>query len=269
MSGTYEEELRRALGPRRPVRVLTSTDSTNQVAMAWANDPASPAPDGAVVVTDEQTAGRGRWGRSWESSPGKALMFSLVIRPSSLPPERLGLLTAAMGISCIDAIGSLAPLAPTLKWPNDVNIRHRKVAGVLFETQFTAWKVGAVIAGVGVNTHWSLDEIPTELRDRATSLAVEMDEPPLRGELLAAILERFEESYRGIASGAGIAQLLSRADELSELKDERVDVVWQDGRRTQGVARSLTESGSLQVEIDGLVQEIDVAEVTRIRSTGA
>ena len=224
------------------------------------------APDGSVVVADEQTEGRGRWGRSWASSPSKALMFSLILRPAGLAPQRLGLLTAAMGVACAQAVGDLGPLAPTIKWPNDVNIRGRKAAGILFETQLLGAEVGVAVAGIGVNTHWSLDEIPDDLRDRATSLAIELEEPPGRGEVLAAILDRFEPLYRGVVDGSGIDALLRRADELSELKGEVVEVTWTDGRVARGVAGSITASGALEVEIDGAVQEVDVAEVTRVRN---
>lgn len=266
MSIGYEEELRRALGPGREVRFLARTSSSNEAALAWANDPIDAAPDGALVVADEQTAGRGRWGRTWESSPGRALMFSLILRPPGLQPDRMGLLTAAMGLACAQAIGELGPLAPVLKWPNDVDIRGRKVAGILFETQLMGPKVGGVVAGVGVNTHWSLDEIPEELRERATSLAIEMDEPPGRAELLASILDAFAPLYRGILDGSGVGPLLERVDEISELKGQPVDVTWHDGRRATGIAGSVTPRGSLAVEIEGEVQEIDVAEVTRIRT---
>ena len=266
MSIDYEEGLRRALGPARYVRYLARAGSTNEIALSWANDPSLTAPHGAVVVADEQTSGRGRWGRVWESSAGRSLMFSLIMRPAGLPPARMGLLTAAMGIACDDAIGDLGPLAPTLKWPNDVNIRARKVAGILFENQLLGSEVGVVVAGVGVNTHWSLQEIPEDLRDRATSLAIEMDEPPGRAELLASILDHFEPLYSGVVDGTGIDGLLQRFDELSDLKDQRVDVTWPDGRSAPGVGGSLSGSGSLQVVIDGRIREVDVAEVTRIRA---
>lgn len=269
MSGAYEEELRKGLGPGRPHKVLARTGSTNEVALAWATEGAGSAPDGALVIADEQTEGRGRWGRSWASTPGKALMFSLILRPQGLAPQRLGLLTAAMGVACAEAIGDLGPLAPTIKWPNDVDIRARKVAGILFETQLLGSEAGVAVAGVGVNTHWALEEIPPEIRDRATSLAIELEEAPGRGEVLAAILARFEPLYRGVVGGTGVGALLRRADELSELKGEPVEVTWTDGRVARGVAGSVTAAGALEVEIDGAVQEVDVAEVTRVRRNAA
>jgi BirA family biotin operon repressor/biotin-[acetyl-CoA-carboxylase] ligase len=262
---TYAEEIRRALGPDRPVRVLTSTGSTNEDALAWAGE-AESAPEGACVVTDQQLQGRGRWGRSWTSAPGKALMFSLVLRPTEMPADRLGLLTSAMGVACAEAIGDVTSLAPTIKWPNDVNIRSRKVAGILFESQFTGHQVAVVVAGVGVNTHWSLSEIPEELRDRATSLAVERDDPPPRGELLGAILDRFDALYLGIRDGSGVAALIARADEMSDLKGRPVEVTWPDGRVAGGVAGGLATSGGLNVQIEGQNQVVDVGEVTKVRS---
>lgn len=264
MTAGYQEELRRALGPDRPVRFLATTTSTNSDALAWASGP-DAAPSGAVVVADGQTAGRGRWGRHWESAPGKALLFSLVLRPSSMPLERLGLLTSAMGVACADAIGDLASLAPSLKWPNDVSIRSRKVAGILFETQMTGDRAETVIAGVGVNTHWSLDEIPEDLRARATSLAIETGEPPGRGALLDAILKRFEPLYEALCDGLSIDDVIRRADELSELRGAPVDVTWPDGRVQRAVAGGIAPSGGLQVSVDGEKQVVDIAEVTMIR----
>ena len=265
MSIPYDEEIRRAIGPDRQLRVLTSTGSTNEDALRWAGDE-SPAPDGSCVVADQQVAGRGRWGRSWESAPGRALMFSVILRPSGMPVQRLGLLTSAMGVACAEAIGDLTGLAPTLKWPNDVNIRSRKVAGILFETQFTGQQVAVVVAGVGVNTHWSLVEIPADLRERATSLAVETDGPPGRGALLAAILQRFEPWYLGVTEGSGADAVCARADELSGLKGQQVEVTWPDGRTARGVARGLDATGGLNVQIDDVDQVVDVGEVTRVRS---
>jgi BirA family biotin operon repressor/biotin-[acetyl-CoA-carboxylase] ligase len=266
MNEPYSDELRKALGPERPVRLLPVTASTNEDALAWATG-GEPAPEGAVVVADQQTAGRGRWGREWASAPGRALMFSLVLRPQALELERLGLLTSAMGLACADAIADLMPLAPTLKWPNDVNIRSRKVAGILFESQLMGSSASVVIAGVGVNTHWSVTEIPEELRDRATSLGIE-GEPPGRAELLAAILERFEPLYRGVVDGDGVAALIRRADELSDIKGQGVEVTLPDGRLERAVAGGLAPSGALEVEVDGRRRLVDVGEVTRIRSAG-
>lgn len=262
---SYSEELRRALGPDRPLRVLASTPSTNDEAMTWASE-GNPAPEGACVVADEQLAGRGRWGRAWESSPGKALMFSLILRPTELPPERLGLLTSALGIACAEGIADVTSLAPSLKWPNDVDIRGRKVAGVLFESRLTGHQVDVVVAGVGVNTHWALAEIPEAIRDRATSLAVELDDPPMRGELMAAILERFEPLYAGVRDGSAIEPLMARFDGLSDVRGEAVEVTWPDGRSARAVAGGLSSAGGLNVVIDGRSEVVDVGEVARIRS---
>ena len=262
----YEEELRRALGPSRPFRVLPSTASTNDDAMAWASED-DGAPEGACVVADQQISGRGRWGRSWSSAPGKALMFSLVLRPTEMPAERLGLLTSVMGVACAEAIAAVTSLAPAVKWPNDVEIRRRKVAGILFESRLTGHRPDVVVAGVGVNTHWTLDEIPEEIRDTATSLAVEEAVPPRRGELLAAILERFESLYTGVRDGSGIEPLMARFDALSDINGAPITVTWPDGRVADAVAGGLSSTGGLNVIIDGAPHVVDVGEIARVRRT--
>lgn len=260
----YEDEIRRALGPSRPFRLLASTASTNDDVMGWASDD-DAAPEGACVIADQQMSGRGRWGRSWSSAPGKALMFSLVLRPSEMPAERLGLLTSAMGVACAEAIAAVTSLAPAVKWPNDVEIRGRKVAGILFESRLTGHRPEVVVAGVGVNTHWALDEIPEEIRETATSLAVEEAVPPGRGELLAEILERFESLYTGVRDGSGIAPLMGRFDALSDIRGGTITVTWPDGRVAHAVAGGLSSTGGLNVIIDGAPHVVDVGEVARVR----
>jgi BirA family biotin operon repressor/biotin-[acetyl-CoA-carboxylase] ligase len=153
------------------------------------------APEGAVAVTDEQTEGRGRLGRSWHAPAGSSLLFSIVLTPH-VPSERLPELSLVAGAAVAAGIGEVTGLAPAIKHPNDVLIDGRKVAGVLAEAS-----EGRVVLGIGINVSQAEDELPPGVS--ATSLrlagAAEVDRPTL----LAAVLARLQEAYDEWLSGAG------------------------------------------------------------------
>src|SRR5438093_5641019 len=121
------------------------------------------APEGAVVATDEQTAGRGRLGRSWHAPAGTSLLFSIALAPT-VPAERLPELSVVAGEAVADAIAAETGLAPTIKLPNDVLVRGRKVAGILAEAS-----EGRVVLGIGVNVSQHEDELPADVVTPATS----------------------------------------------------------------------------------------------------
>ncbi|MDQ3940065.1 MAG: biotin--[acetyl-CoA-carboxylase] ligase, partial [Actinomycetota bacterium] len=117
----------------RPLRYHESIDSTNRDALEWA---AAGAPEGAVVTTDHQTAGRGRWGRSWSSTPGRLLQLSVILRPG-LPVTDAGVVTTAVGLACAESVDELTGVPAQIKWPNDVTVGGRKLAGILVESVVT------------------------------------------------------------------------------------------------------------------------------------
>jgi len=150
---------------------------------------APDAPEGALVVAEEQTAGRGRLGRSWFAPAGTSLLCSLQLRPDT-PTERLPELTGVAARACADAIAALTGLEPALKFPNDVLVGGRKVAGILAEA-----RDGRVVLGVGINVNLPVDELPEDVDRPATSLLVETGRELDRAELLAELLERLERRY--------------------------------------------------------------------------
>jgi len=150
---------------------------------------APDAPEGALVVAEEQTAGRGRLGRSWFAPAGTSLLCSLQLRPDT-PTERLPELTGVAARACADAIAALTGLEPALKFPNDVLVGGRKVAGILAEA-----RDGRVVLGVGINVNLPADELPEDVDRPATSLLVETGRELDRAELLAELLERLERRY--------------------------------------------------------------------------
>jgi len=149
-----------------PMHLLASTTSTNDEAKHAAKD---GAPGGSTWVAEQQTAGRGRQGRAWVSPRGENLLFSVLVRVTC-PPSRLPPIALAAGLAVRDALVLAAPeAAPKIKWPNDVLIDEKKVAGVLVEAVTAGSRVQAVVIGVGINVHTR--DFPADIADRATSLA--------------------------------------------------------------------------------------------------
>lgn len=147
------------------------------------------APEGAVVATDEQTAGRGRLGRSWVAPPGTSVLCSVALAPPVLA-ERLPELSLVAGRACARAIADTTGLEPDVKFPNDVLVAGRKTAGILAEA-----REGRVVLGIGVNVNQAPDELPQDVQTPATSLRIEVGRRLERAPLLAAILAELEREY--------------------------------------------------------------------------
>ena len=259
-SGLDQQRLERELaGIAGPVRYLRETGSTNSDALDWA---AEGAPEGAVVVAEYQTAGRGRWGRSWESASGTALLFSLVLRPS---PDAVGLLTTLAGVGSAAGIEGLTGLEPGLKWPNDVILRDRKVAGILVETRVSGASVTGAVVGIGVNVSSRPEDFSPEVSGTATSLAVEIEAAGRRGlpertALLSAILQQIDRRYRTWAP----ERLLEEATARSVILGRPVRVRSPQGNVMEGVARRLTRTGALELEAGGTLAIVESGEVQRL-----
>jgi BirA family biotin operon repressor/biotin-[acetyl-CoA-carboxylase] ligase len=143
------------------------------------------APEGAVVVAEEQTSGRGRLGRRWEAAPGTSILCSISLRPA-VDAEVLPHLSLVAGAACAEAMAVVTGLHPTVKFPNDILVSGRKVAGILAEASG-----GWVVLGIGINVNAQLEELP----EGATSLSRETGRPVDRAELLITLLERLETHY--------------------------------------------------------------------------
>jgi BirA family biotin operon repressor/biotin-[acetyl-CoA-carboxylase] ligase len=179
--------LRGRLG--RPYEHVVSTPSTQLLLP-------SDAPEGALVVAEEQTAGRGRLGRHWHAPPGTSLLCSLQLRPA-VRSERLPELTGIAAHACAEAIAAVSGLEPELKFPNDVLVGGRKVAGVLAEA-----REERVVLGMGVNVNVAAEALPEEVDRPATSLLAETGREHDRAALLAELLERLERRYDAWLSAA-------------------------------------------------------------------
>ena len=154
------------------------------------------APEGAVVVAGEQTEGRGRLGRRWLAPPGTSLLCSVQLRPE-IAGERLPELTGVAARACAEAIEAVAGPAPELKFPNDVLLGGRKVAGVLAEA-----REDRVVLGIGINVNVPEAQLPLDVDRPPTSLLVETGRETDRIELLVELLDRLEHAYDAWISGA-------------------------------------------------------------------
>jgi BirA family biotin operon repressor/biotin-[acetyl-CoA-carboxylase] ligase len=165
-----------------PYRYLERVDSTQR-------ELEPEAPEGAVVVAGEQTAGRGRLGRVWHAAPGTSLLFSVNLRPT-VPTPQLPELSIVAGIASAEPIRQATGLLPDVKLPNDLLVGGRKLAGMLAEA-----REDRVVLGVGINVNVEAGDLPTDVDLPATSLLVELGRPVDRAELLTAILLELERRY--------------------------------------------------------------------------
>lgn len=165
------------------VHLFSRAGSTNDVARALAE---AGAPAGTAVLADEQTAGRGRGGKGWSSPPGLGVWLSVVLRPESLAAP--GLLPILVGLAAADALDPLVrPARVAIKWPNDLHLAGRKLAGILCEGSWDGARPGYVVAGIGINVLHSIDDFPTELRGTATSLRITAGWSPPRADVAGAV----------------------------------------------------------------------------------
>jgi BirA family transcriptional regulator, biotin operon repressor / biotin---[acetyl-CoA-carboxylase] ligase len=172
----------------RPYTFVERCESTQRLL-------ADDAPEGAVAAADEQTAGRGRLGRDWVAPPGSSVLASIALRPQ-VPTAKLAELSLVAGRACAQALAEVAAVVPEVKWPNDVLIAGRKVAGILAEA-----REGRVVLGIGINVLQTADELPRRAQHPATSLLLETGRRFPRAELLAAALDHLEREYDAWVGG--------------------------------------------------------------------
>jgi BirA family biotin operon repressor/biotin-[acetyl-CoA-carboxylase] ligase len=215
-----------------------SIDTTMREAARRANE---GAPEGTLVTADEQTAGRGRFGRAWASEAGVGLYFSLVLRPPVAPASSAAL-TLACGLGVARGIGDAAGVVCDIRWPNDVMLGGKKLAGILVEMTAEADRLRHVVAGVGVNVNQ--ERVPEDLAETATSLRIETGCEYLRDAVLEAVLRRLDDYYRMFCERgpAPVIEAFTRAS--SYAKGKRV-VIEGAGRPLEGVTAGLDSKGQL------------------------
>jgi BirA family biotin operon repressor/biotin-[acetyl-CoA-carboxylase] ligase len=241
----------------RDIHVFEQTTSTNDVIEKLARDGVK---EGVVVFAESQTRGRGRLGRKWISPAHKGLWFSILLRPD-LRPQETTQLTVASATALRRAIQSETGLKPEIKWPNDILIRGKKVAGILTELSAEVDRVKHIILGIGVDVNLNANEFPPELRKTATSLKIEAGETVSRAELAVAILRELDFDYSRICGG----KFPAVADEWEEhcATIGRNVTVHIGERKIRGRAESLGDDGALLLRTEhGRLETITGGDVT-------
>jgi BirA family biotin operon repressor/biotin-[acetyl-CoA-carboxylase] ligase len=248
-----EDALRRALeriGADAPVRFDEVTGSTQETARGLA---LSGAPEWTLVAAGHQTDGRGRLGRSWEDRAGRALLFSLVLRPD-MPAERGGLLTLLAGWAMASACRDLGHEVGC-KWPNDLLLSQGKVGGILGESELDGDRFAYVVLGVGVN----LDAAPSNVAGAAALAGVEPDR--LLGGFLGHFAARYEPGHPAFAGA-----VLEGYRGVSATLGRRVRVITGEGHLgIAGEAVDVDETGSLIVRTEAGLKAVAFGEVEHLR----
>ena len=236
------------------VRRFASLDSTNR----WLLDEARKgAPAGLVAVADHQLSGRGRRGRAWEAPVGSSLLVSLLLRPR-VAPDRLQTVTMAVALALADALGATCDIDARLKWPNDLVVGERKIAGLLAEAELAGDKVLALVVGVGCNLAQAT--FPGDLASTATSCAIESGRAPERDALLDDFLDRVDQR---LAEPFAAVVVDYRARLATLGRDVRVEL---DRRVVIGRAGDVDDCGRLVVTpTSGPAVAVAVGDVVHLR----
>jgi BirA family transcriptional regulator, biotin operon repressor / biotin---[acetyl-CoA-carboxylase] ligase len=266
MSHTLPPELFRAIERARPrlgrlgssVLFLESTGSTNDVALRLA---ASGDHEGAVVVADEQTVGRGRRGHNWFSPAQSGLYVSVVVSPARArtePARAIALLTLATGVALAEGIEAFSGLRASLKWPNDLFMARRKFAGILAEASGSRPVGEAVVLGYGINVRSTA--YPPELGDRATSLEAELGRHVDRDQMLVETLVALARRYQDLLDGRFGAILDAWRDRAPSAIGARV--AWQTATGEEsGITAGIDDDGALLVQVGGRTERVIAGEL--------
>jgi len=235
------------------------TDSTNRLALdlGYANEP-----EGALVLAEEQTGGRGRAGRSWHSERATGIYATLLLRPK-ISPVQAPLLTMMAGLSAHAAIQKQTALQPDLKWPNDLILNGKKVGGILTEMHAETTLVRFVIVGIGINVNQ--EKFPPDLSGIATSLRAETGKNQSRLELLARLLREFESNYNRLLR-EGSAFIAERFTEISSYARGKKVRVTNGNESYVGTTAGLRPEGLLQIQReDGSVTMVLAGDVCEVK----
>ncbi len=248
----------------RDIRHFETTDSTNRIALSLAE---TGAAEGTVVVAEEQTAGRGRLGRSWFSPPRVNLYASVILRPS-LPMAEAAQVVLVGAVAAARAIASMCdgpPEAqPRIKWPNDILLGGRKVSGTLVETASQGELLRHLVLGIGINANLAEKDLPEDIRGIATSLAIACGHPVSRVELARRLFGEIEASYLRFRQ-EGFGPLAAEYETLSEMWGKPVRVTLTQGS-VEGIAEGLEPDGALRLRLlSGSAERILAGDVQLLR----
>ena len=240
----------------REIRVLDEADSTNLRVKAAAGEGASA---GLVILAEQQTDGRGRRGRAWQSPAGENIYMTVLLRPD-FEPEKAPMLTLLAACAAARAVYQPGEKRPQIKWPNDLVMNGKKICGILTEMGMKGVSTEYVIVGIGINCNQT--EFPEEIQKKATSLKCEYGHEVCREEIVARFLQEFESLYEEFARRKSLEFIQDEYETLLVNEGKRVCVL-EPGKEWTGVAAGITETGELIVKKDsGEICEISSGEVS-------
>lgn len=239
----------------KPVVYYPETDSTN-IRIRHLGD--EGAPHGTLAVADRQTAGRGRRGRTWESPGGSCIYMSILLRPD-LAPEKAPMLTLVMACGVAEGIMDCADVKVQIKWPNDIIVSGKKLAGILTEMSTQVDYINHVTVGVGINVN--VQNFPEEIQS-ATSLLSETGTQTKRAPVIAAVMKHFEENYKIFMQTEDMSGLMKKYSSLLVNQSREVLILEKDAEY-KAYAEGINQKGELVVRReDGTVENICAGEVS-------
>ena len=239
----------------KPVGYYPETDSTN-IRIRHLGD--EGAPHGTLAVADRQTAGRGRRGRTWESPGGSCIYMSILLRPD-LAPEKAPMLTLVMACGVAEGIMDCADVKVQIKWPNDIIVSGKKLAGILTEMSTQVDYINHVTVGVGINVN--VQNFPEEIQT-ATSLLSETGTQTKRAPVIAAVMKHFEENYKIFMQTEDMSGLMEKYSSLLVNQGREVLILEKDAEY-KAYAEGINQKGELVVRReDGTVENICAGEVS-------
>ena len=239
------QQVRDGLATRRlgtNLHYFSEIDSTNSYARGLAEQGAG---EGEVIIAEAQTRGRGRLGRSWVSPPFVNLYFSVILRPQ-LPPVHAPQLTLMAAVALADTIASFIGTPPSIKWPNDILVGGKKLAGVLTESACDSERIEFVILGIGVNLNYPVPLMPEVIRERATSIVTLTQNNVSREAFVRRLIQDLDRCY-GELEEVGFDSLAPRWEALFGLRGKKVRVEMTDHIMT-GRAIGIDRDGALVLE---------------------
>ncbi len=245
------------------VLYFDTLDSTNNQAKMLAS---GGCEDGTVVIAGNQTAGRGRIGKSWNSQENKGVYMTVVLKPA-IPPEKIQLLTLAAAVAVVDAIRGVYGVEAGIKWPNDIVLEGKKICGILTEMNCETDMVNFAVLGIGINYSQTFADFPEELRNRAVSILAHLQargiqgDPPGRTDLARAVLAELDKGY-ALLTGGDEGRIVEMWKQRSVTIGRVVGIRHRDGSFT-GTAVDITSDGRLVVSCsDGAVREVMSGEIS-------
>jgi BirA family transcriptional regulator, biotin operon repressor / biotin---[acetyl-CoA-carboxylase] ligase len=258
------EKIRRRLVSARlghTLHYLPEIDSTNRLAVKLA---AEGAAEGEIILADCQSRGKGRLGRIWFSPPASNLYLSIILRPH-LAPTDAPQLTLTSAVALAETVESFLGYAPAIKWPNDILVNNKKLAGILTESSTDRERLHFVVVGIGVNLNLPVELLPVDIRDSATSLLILNRQRVDRSDFAGELIQSLDRCY-GELEQKGFPYIAGRWESFFKLKGRKVKVEMGD-RQLSGIARGIDRDGALIVErIDGALERILAGDVIPIES---